>query len=79
MTRVINQQSAENVAYVRRLLGRRQPGFSAALELALTLAETELICPELSCDISAADSRAVYGPSSPAAPGTMTSPSRART
>jgi hypothetical protein len=55
MTRVINQQSAENMAYVRRLLGRRQPEFSAALEQALTLAEIELICPELSCDISAAE------------------------
>jgi WhiB family redox-sensing transcriptional regulator len=45
MTRVITQQSAENMAYVRRLLGEKQPGFSAALELALMLAELELTSP----------------------------------
>ena len=32
----------ENKEYVRRLLKRRQPEFSAALELALVLAELEL-------------------------------------
>ena len=42
MARVITQQSAENMEYVRGLLGEKQPGFSAALELALMLAELEL-------------------------------------
>jgi hypothetical protein len=45
MTRVITRQSAENMAYVRRLLQEKQPGFSAALELALMLAELELTWP----------------------------------
>ena len=45
MTRVITRQSAENTAYVRRLLQEKQPGFSAALELALMLAELELTSP----------------------------------
>jgi hypothetical protein len=43
MTPVITRQSAENMAYVRGLLRRKQPGFSAALELALALAEIEFI------------------------------------
>lgn len=42
MTRVITQQSAENMAYVRRLLRQKQPVFSAALELAVVLAALEL-------------------------------------
>jgi len=42
MTRVITQQSVENMTYVRRLLREKQPVFSAALELALMLAELEL-------------------------------------
>jgi hypothetical protein len=42
MTRVITRQSTENMEYVRRLLNQKQPGFSAALELALMLAELEL-------------------------------------
>jgi hypothetical protein len=41
-TRVITQQSTENMEYVRRLLHEKQPGFSAALELALVLGELEL-------------------------------------
>lgn len=40
----ITGQSTENMEYVRRLLGQKQPGFSAALELAVMLAELEL-CP----------------------------------
>jgi hypothetical protein len=53
MTRVITQRSAENVAYVRRLLQQRQPEFSAALELALALAELELTSAEMRRDTSA--------------------------
>jgi hypothetical protein len=52
MRRIITPQSRENMAYVRRLLRLRQPGFSAALELALVLAEVELTSPEMPCDIS---------------------------
>ena len=55
MTRVITQQSAENMAYVRRLLGEKQPGFSAALELALMLAELELAASEMPGQLSAAE------------------------
>jgi hypothetical protein len=53
MTRVITQQSTENMAYVRTLLRQRQPGFSAALELALMMAELEFTFPEMPCDIGA--------------------------
>jgi hypothetical protein len=55
MTRVITQQSAENLAYVRRLLGEKQPGLSDALELALMLAELELTSPEMPGQLSAAE------------------------
>ena len=41
MTKVITRQSAENMAFVRRLLREKQPGFSAALELVVMLAELE--------------------------------------
>jgi len=54
MTRVTTQQSTENMEYVRRLLHRKQPGFSAALELALVLAELELWPPPMSYETSAA-------------------------
>ncbi len=47
MTRAITRQSTENMEYVRRLLNQKQPGFSAALELALVLAEVELWPPQM--------------------------------
>ena len=47
MTRVITQQSTENMEHVRGLLNQKQPGFSAALELALVLAELELWPPQM--------------------------------
>jgi crotonobetainyl-CoA:carnitine CoA-transferase CaiB-like acyl-CoA transferase len=50
MTRVITQQGAENMAYVRALLHRKQPGFSAALQWALMMAERELASPDMPCD-----------------------------
>jgi hypothetical protein len=55
MTRVITQQSAENMAYLRRLLREEQPGFSAALELALVLAELELTSPGMLGQLSASE------------------------
>jgi hypothetical protein len=55
MTRVITQQSAENMTDVRRLLGEKQPGFSAALELALILAELELTSPGIPGQLSASE------------------------
>ena len=55
MTRVITQQSTENMEYVRRLLQEKQPGFSAALELALMLAEMELTSPEMPGQLSASE------------------------
>ena len=39
---VITRQSAENMEYVRRLLKQKQPGFAAALELAVDLVERAL-------------------------------------
>ena len=56
MTRVITQQSTENTEYVRRLLNRKQPGFSAALELAVMLMGLELWPPQPPCEASAAKS-----------------------
>lgn len=53
MTRVMTRRSTENMEYVRRLLHQKQPGFSAALELALVLAELELSSPKMPCDTSA--------------------------
>ena len=53
MTPAITQQSAENMEYVRRLLSQRQPGFSAALESALVLAERELWPPQMPREASA--------------------------
>jgi hypothetical protein len=47
MTRVITRQSAENMAYVRKLLREKEPGLSAALELGLILAELELTSPAI--------------------------------
>jgi hypothetical protein len=53
MTRATTRQSTENMKYVRRLLNREQPGFSAALELALVLAEVELWPPQMPHETSA--------------------------
>ena len=53
MIRMITPQSRENMAYVRRLLRLREPGFSAALDLALVLAEVELTFPEMPCETRA--------------------------
>jgi hypothetical protein len=52
---VITAQSAENMEYVRRLLKQKQPGFAAALELAVDLVERELGSPGLPRDVSAAE------------------------
>jgi WhiB family redox-sensing transcriptional regulator len=41
----VNDQARENMAYVRRLLRHRQPGFAATLESAVMLAERELHSP----------------------------------
>ena len=54
MTRVVTRQSTENMDYVRRLLNQHQPGFSAALESALVLAERELWPSQMPCQTSAA-------------------------
>jgi hypothetical protein len=54
MTRVITRQSTENREYVRRLLNQKQPEFSAALELALMLAELEPCSPEMPLEPSVA-------------------------
>jgi hypothetical protein len=41
MTRLLTEQSTENMQYVRGLLHQKQLRFCAALELALALAELE--------------------------------------
>jgi hypothetical protein len=46
------KQEMENMEYVRRLLGQKQPGFAASLECAVSLAETSMGKPmddELIC------------------------------
>jgi hypothetical protein len=53
MPRVVTQQSNENMEYVRMLLQEKQPGFSAALELALAPVELELWPPQMQAEISA--------------------------
>jgi len=54
MAMVVTQQSTENMEYVRRLLKQKQPGFAAALELAVDLVERDLESPEVPYDISPA-------------------------
>ena len=44
MAVVMAEQSAQNMEYVRRLLKQKQPGFAAALELAVNLIEREPRC-----------------------------------
>ena len=53
MAIVTNEQSAANKDYVRRLLRQRQPGFSAALELAVDLLGHELHRAEMPRGIGA--------------------------
>ena len=55
MARVISQHSTRNRKYVRRLLREKQPGFSAALELAMDLAGRELRSLEMQRDVSASE------------------------
>jgi hypothetical protein len=53
MAKLITQQGTENMAYVRRLLRQKQPGFSAALEFAL-VPELEPWPPRMRCDTTTA-------------------------
>ena len=53
MATINTEQSAENMEYVRRLLKRKQPGYAAALELAVDLIGRELKSPGMPRDISA--------------------------
>jgi hypothetical protein len=55
MNRVTTRQDTQNMEYVRRLLRHKQPGFSAALELALMQTDHELSSAELRRDVSAAE------------------------
>ena len=52
---VMTQQRTENMEYVRRLLRQKQPGFSAALELAVILMEQQLRSPGMPRDIGAGE------------------------
>ena len=53
MTGAITQPSAENTGCARRLPSHKQPGFCAALESALVLAERELWLPRTPREASA--------------------------
>ena len=55
METVVTKRSTENMAYVRRLLRQKQPGFAAALERAVVLAEQEHASLGLPRDISAGE------------------------
>ena len=55
MAKGISRQSMENREYMRRLLREKQPGFSAALELAMDLAGRELRSRETQRDVSASE------------------------
>jgi hypothetical protein len=55
MAIVMTEQSAQNMEYVRRLLEQKQPGFAAALELAVDLVKRERSSPEMPCDFSAGE------------------------
>jgi hypothetical protein len=39
------EQAMENMEYLRRLLGQKQPGLAASLEFAVSLAETSMQKP----------------------------------
>jgi WhiB family transcriptional regulator, redox-sensing transcriptional regulator len=52
MAMVVTQQTTENMEYVRKLLKQKQPGFAAALELAVDLLERDLMSPKVPRDIS---------------------------
>ena len=45
--KVMTEQGTENMEYVRRLLKQKQPGFAAALKLAVFLVERELGSAEM--------------------------------
>jgi hypothetical protein len=53
MAKVISRQSLDNGEYVRRLLKEKQPGLSAALELAADLVGRELRSRDLLRDFGA--------------------------
>jgi hypothetical protein len=52
MAMVVAQPSTKNMEYVRKLLKQKQPGFAAALELAVDLVARDLRSPEMPRDIS---------------------------
>ncbi len=55
MDAVGTEQGTENMAYVRRLLSQKEPGFAAALELAVLLAQRGPAAPGLPRDIGVAE------------------------
>ena len=55
MTRVITQQSAGNIAYVRRLFRKSSRDSPPHLELALMMSELELTSPEMPGQVSASE------------------------
>ena len=72
METVITERSTENMAYVRRLLRQKQPGFSAALELAV-LAEQELGRRRCSGWVRCCRTPRCSAPSSPSSPTSLAS------
>ena len=55
MAKGVSRQSMENREYVRRLLREKQPGFAAALELAMNLVRREPRSREIQRDVSASE------------------------
>ena len=62
MAIVTSEQSTANREYLRRLLRQRQPGFSAALELAADLLGRELHGAETPRDIGASEGACPVAP-----------------
>jgi hypothetical protein len=59
---ITSEQSTANKEYLRRLLRQRQPGFSAALELAVDLLRQELHRAETPRDIGAREGACPVAP-----------------
>jgi hypothetical protein len=55
MVKGISRQGMKNREYVRKLLGEKQPEFSAALELAMSLLLREPRSREIQRDVSASE------------------------
>jgi hypothetical protein len=74
MAIVMTEQSAQNMEYVRRLLKQKQPGFAAALELAMGMVEREPRSPEMLRDVRAGERLVTSNALPPRAAGNVACP-----